>query len=111
MPVGMLKFRLFLIASLLLGICLGCARDKEKDSDETVITLKAEPGKTVFDLLLLEHEVDYSESGMGVFIKSIDGKKNSGGRYWIYHVNGERGNIACNKFIVSEGDIIEWRYE
>jgi len=101
----------FLVFILLAVIILSCGQTEENQTDVKPITLKAEPGKTVFDLLLLEHEVNYSESGMGVFIKSIDGKKNSGGRYWIFYVNGERGNIACNKFIVSEGDKIEWRYE
>jgi hypothetical protein len=101
----------FLIIILLAVFIFSCGQTADDQTDIKPISLRTDPGKTVFDLLLAEHEVDYIESGMGVFIKSIDGIKNAGGHFWIYYVNDKRGDIACSKFIVSEGDKIEWRYE
>lgn len=90
---------------------IACCQTADNKTDIKPIIQKAEPGKTVFELLLAEHEVDYSKSGMGVFIKSIDGVKNTAGSTWIYYINGERANVACDNYIVSAGDKIEWRYE
>lgn len=43
----------------------------------------------------------------------VDSIANAGGngKYWIYYVNGEMGNVGADKKIVEEGDLIEWRLE
>lgn len=98
---------IFVLTLLLFASC----STEEKNAEEVEpIVLEAQAGKTVFELLKEQHEIDYSESSMGVFIKSINGIENSGGRYWLYEINGEPGKNACNKAVVSEGDKVVWRY-
>jgi len=29
---------------------------------------------------------------------------------WVYLVNGERAGIGCDQYVLSDGDVIEWRY-
>lgn len=43
----------------------------------------------------------------------VDSIANAGGngKYWIYYVNGEMGNVGADKKFVKEGDLIEWRLE
>ena len=66
---------------------------------------------TVFDALVKWCEVEYDEydsSGFynDYFVTSIDGK----GEGWTYYVNEEYVGIASNKYDLSNGDTIEWRF-
>jgi hypothetical protein len=101
---------IIVLSALLLGIVF-CSKHEEVAPDHEPIIIKGVEGKSVFDLLLEHHEVDYKKSDMGVFINAIDGIENKGGHFWIYSVNGIRGKVSADKAIVSEGDTIEWRYE
>ena len=72
---------------------------------------------TVFNALLIAaHDggwnVDYTyyEQYDSYFINSIDGKGGNG-KYWIYYVNGEMGEVGADKKILHEGDEVEWRLE
>jgi hypothetical protein len=101
---------LFMLVILLAALSY-CSKKEEVAPDHEPLIMKGEAGKSVFDILLEHHEVDYKESEMGVFINAIDGIKNSGGRFWIYSVNGTPGKVSADKAVVSEGDTIEWRYK
>ncbi len=52
-------------------------------------------------------------SGLGFFVEEINGVKNDyqKGMYWIYYVNGKKANVGISSYIVSYGDVIEWKYE
>ena len=49
--------------------------------------------------------------GLGFFVDSIDGKKNAGGKYWVYYVNGVSATSGVSSQLVRTGDRIEWKYE
>ena len=52
----------------------------------------------------------------GLFVESIYGWGNCGGCqnedgfYWTYSINSINGEIAANRNIVDDGDVIEWAY-
>ena len=48
---------------------------------------------------------------IGVFVESINGKKNANGKYWILYVNGTQSPKGVSQSFVFDGDKIEWRYE
>lgn len=100
-----------LIIMLTLGLIFCCSNTEHKTPVEKTIVLKAQQGKTVFELLQARHDIEYSQSSRGVFIKSIDGIENQGGHFWTYYINGKPGQVACDKYKVAKGDRIEWRYE
>ncbi len=47
------------------------------------------------------------------FITSINGVSQdaSSGRYWLYYVNGELGQVGASQYAVEDGDIITWKLE
>lgn len=49
--------------------------------------------------------------GLGVFIESINGKKNADGYFWILYVNGKSSDTGASQTTLKAGDAIEWRYE
>jgi hypothetical protein len=104
-----LNAAVLIIFTLLLLI--SCSGDTQGDGKIDAIILEGQDGRTVFDILIEEHEVDYVESEVGVFVQAIDGIENKAGRFWVYSVNGKNGKIACNKAFVSDGDTIRWEYK
>ncbi|MEK7133819.1 MAG: DUF4430 domain-containing protein [Patescibacteria group bacterium] len=48
---------------------------------------------------------------LGMFIDSINGRKNAGGYYWILYVNGTSSDTGASQTTLEEGDFVEWRYE
>lgn len=49
--------------------------------------------------------------GLGYFIKSINGVKNSDGYYWTLYINDKYATAGASSYKLSDGDKIEWRYE
>lgn len=52
-----------------------------------------------------------SYTGLGSFIKSINGKSDTSEYYWILHVNGKKSVTGISQTRISSGDVIEWKYE
>lgn len=48
---------------------------------------------------------------MGLFVESINEKKNADGYYWILYVNGKSSDTGASQTTLKAGDIVEWRYE
>lgn len=48
---------------------------------------------------------------MGVFIDSVNGKKNANGMYWILYINGESSKVGASLAVVKSDDVVEWRYK
>ena len=53
--------------------------------------------------------VDYSS--LGFFVDTINGQKNTGGKYWILYVNGALATVGVSQLLVKPGDRFDWRYE
>jgi len=71
--------------------------------------------KTAYDLLkkiaeVNSFEIKVKQYDFGVFIEEIDGRKNTNEKAWIYFLNGVSATSAADKYIVKEGDLIEWKY-
>ena len=77
---------------------------------------------TVYGILLTaQTEGNYSVTAtthyeFGLFVESIYGWGNCGGCqnedgfYWTYSINSINGEIAANRNLIDDGDIIEWTY-
>jgi len=112
--------RLAIIFTVLFSllIMVSCSGDADKEEQtqtiedsDTRITLDIESGKTVFELLQVQHQIEFNQSAQGVFVLSINAVKNEGGKAWRYFINDKPGNVACDKAVVFESDIVQWRYE
>ncbi len=74
-------------------------------------TLEIEKGKTAFDLLKMNADVDYKTyAGMGVFITTINNVSLNNEWYWIIFANGKAISVAADKFLLNNSDAIEFRY-
>lgn len=66
---------------------------------------------SVFEMLQRIADVEYQEyPGVGVYVTSIDNKAATESKWWIYQVNGVYPNVAADKYIVTDGDNIVWKY-
>ncbi|EMR74105.1 hypothetical protein MBGDN05_00067 [Thermoplasmatales archaeon SCGC AB-539-N05] len=76
-------------------------------------------GDTVFSILEeiserndVSLEFTYYEQFDSILIDSIGNNQNGNdGKYWQYYVNGDIPMVGCDKYNVSNGDCIEWRFE
>jgi hypothetical protein len=78
--------------------------------DSIVIELVGADSQTVFDLLQSSHQVTYRSTAAGVFVTAIDSIENGGGAYWIYSVNDSLPQVACDRYITKDGDIVRWHF-
>lgn len=61
-----------------------------------------------------EGKINFTEKdyiGMGEFITSINGVKNSNTQSWIYYVNGVEAQVGVSNYKINTGDIVSWKYE
>ena len=68
---------------------------------------------TVLDVLLDRLPATTSPRyGMDHFVEEIDGIKNDFGsdRGWRFEVNGLRSNVPAERYLVKNGDWIQWLY-
>ena len=49
--------------------------------------------------------------GLGFFVEEMNGRKNTGGYYWILLINGKKSDLGASQARLKEGDVVEWRYE
>ncbi len=74
-------------------------------------------GSTVYDAMLtLASTTSFSfksqyYSGLGYFIKEINGKPNGNGAYWTLYVNGKYSNVGASQYKLQPSDSVEWKYE
>ena len=78
--------------------------------DSVVIELAGADSQTVFGLLKDGHEVEYKSSVMGIFVTAIDSIENSAGSFWIYSVNDSVPQVACDKYVTKNGDVVKWHF-
>ncbi len=49
--------------------------------------------------------------GMGEFIESINGIKNTNTNNWIYYINNVKANVGVSNYQINPGDVVSWKYE
>lgn len=64
-------------------------------------------GKNALDLLKESHTVVED----GGFVKSIDGRENTGSTYWFLYVNGKSSEVGAKDVQTKPSDTLEWRFE
>jgi Domain of unknown function (DUF4430) len=84
--------------------------DTTASTDSLIISLKGESGKSVFEITRAGHKVDFLNSPAGVFVKAIDSLESGYYYGWIYSVNDTFGQIASDRFVTKDGDIIKWHF-
>jgi len=68
-------------------------------------------GTTVFEVLNSIATVEYKEyTGMGKFITSIDEVAQSETHSWMYYVNDEYAQVACDKYALTEDSSFSFKY-
>lgn len=86
--------------------------------DGTVLALsefEIEKGETVADILneaARKNRISVDMNSVGYvrgigYIYELEFGSLSG---WMYYVNGESPNVSCNRYELSDGDVIEWLY-
>lgn len=75
------------------------------------ITYSGEDGKTVYDILNENYQVEADTSSFGVMVKSINGLAATDSEFWLYSVNGESGNVAADKAVTKSDDTVLWEYK
>lgn len=116
---------------VLLGICglilfaVSCGegekaapKENQKDSQEVekepgdsiVLVFQGQSGRSVFEIMDDEHEVDYIGSAVGNFVNAIDSLEVNSKYGWLYSVNGVMGTVASDKYITDDSDIVRWHY-
>ena len=51
-------------------------------------------------------------AGMGTLVEKIgDDENGTGGKYWMYYVNGAFALVGADAYVVQEGDVVEWKFE
>lgn len=46
----------------------------------------------------------------GAMVESINGITNNSEYFWAFSVNGQAGSISADKYILKNGDVVEWKY-
>lgn len=93
------------LAHVTLVLDYGTLRPKETH------VLPWEEGLTV--QLALQHcaSVETHPVGKWIFIQSINGlHSQKNGKVWYYFVNTSRGDKMAYRYVLSDGDLVEWRY-
>lgn len=76
--------------------------------DSLVIELAGVDSSSVFELTRADYIVIYESSRLGVFVKAIDGKHIGNNHFWLYTVNDTARNVAADKYITRDGDVVKW---
>lgn len=48
---------------------------------------------------------------LGSFVEEINNMRGSIGKYFIYYINGKSADVGISKYVLKEGDIINWKLE
>jgi len=105
-----------LILTVLLSACGKSEKSgaqtsgNDKPVDSLVIVIKGQEGRSVLDLTLDSHKVDYISSVNGSFVNAIDSIEVTTRFGWMYSVNDSMGQVASDKYITHDGDVIKWHY-
>jgi len=80
------------------------------------VCLTAEGRVSPLDLLSARSSVRLSKRFLGcvpyrdTFIEAIDGVRNRRSNFWVYYVNGRFAEAPVDKYVLSDGDVVEFKY-
>jgi len=117
-------FILGLIPGLVLMLGCGTAEKETKTETQTtneieensepvdslVISLQGVEGKSVFEITKEQHQVESIGSTVGEFVHTIDSIEVGSDYGWMYSVNDSMGQVASDKYITNDSDIIKWHF-
>lgn len=76
------------------------------------ISYSGEEGKNALELLKSKYKVETQNySGMGEFVKSINGITPGQDSFWSFYVNGQISQVGAGAYQTKSADKIEWRIE
>jgi hypothetical protein len=78
--------------------------------DSLMVEIVAEDSLDILSLLQSDHVVIANSSMMGAFVTSIDSVASGGDCFWLFSVNGEMAQAACDKMMVGSGDTVRWHF-
>ena len=109
---------LTVVSIFVLGGCASqeAAREGNQPQSETseqarIITYAGQEGRSVCDILKESYMVEADESSFGLMVKSIDTLAATSSEFWLYSVNGEQPDVACDKYTTKDTDEITWEYK
>lgn len=83
-------------------------------SASTTLSFAVGSGATAYDALCgTGLSINASMGSMGVYVAAIGGlaEKDYGGQSgWKYSVNGVDPGMSCSAYVLSDGDVVAWRY-
>jgi len=105
-----------MLLALVLSFGFACGTEEKAapsgQLDSTlVVRYYGAEGKTVLELLETAHQVEKKTSSVGSFVETIDGIKNRPDQFWLYYVNGQKPDVASDRYPTTARDTIEWRFE
>ena len=81
-----------------------------EEADSLLIELSGMDSFSVLDILRENHDVEFTSSAMGAFIKAIDSIENGDGYFWLYSVNDSMAQVACDRYLTDSQDVIKWYF-
>lgn len=77
------------------------------EQQEFTHTFELEEGTTLLELMK-EHYRMVEEDGFVLCIEG-NGQDEDEGKYWVYDVNGEMGQVGAAEYVIKDGDSIDWK--
>ena len=88
------------------------ATQKVTDGQEQMVTYELSLNKTALDALKEKHTITVKNyPGIGDFVESIDGTKPDSSHFWALYVNGQQSQVGADKYVLKNGDKVEWKLE
>ena len=88
--------------------------DENTETVEVISTKTTVYGFLIEAAGLVGYDVKTTYYGQynSIFVDSISTYENGqSDKYWVYYLNGESGTVGADQQIVTNGDIIEWKFE
>ncbi|TFH65574.1 MAG: DUF4430 domain-containing protein [Candidatus Zixiibacteriota bacterium] len=98
--------RLLLLVLAFLLFLGGCGHEPKVIKTCRIIAVA---GESVLAQTRAHYQIEYDSSGVGVFVKAVDGVPQTKSAYWLYFINGKGGQVSCEECMPNEGDTVEWR--
>lgn len=111
-----------LLSVLLASVVLSCVQKKESKpspadaeppatpKDSVTIEIVATDSLDVLTLVRSQHDVTAKQSSMGAFVSGIDSTFSGGDCYWLFSINSEMAQTACDQLLVGPGDTVRWHF-
>ncbi len=78
----------------------------------STVSYRGQSQKDALTLLKSSHQVETQNfSGVGEFVKSIDGIEPDSNHFWAFYVNGLQATVGADSYVTKDSDFIEWRME